>query len=144
MLLYKSLHMKNKIFKLVFTVWVIIWIFLLIREMFAKGNIREYNALLHRSLEGKRAYVTGDRLYEFLAFCNAELPEGAKYMFFGLEEDSHDKRRATYYLYPHLEAEEADFLLMFNEPILSRTGYEIISKLDDTRYILKDLKRRGR
>lgn len=136
--------MKNKIFKLIFTVWVIIWIFLLIRETFVKGSIREYDALLHRSLEGKRAYVTGGRLYEFLDFCNTNLPEGAKYMFLGLEKDSHDKRRAAYYLYPHLEAEEAEFLLVFNEPILSRAGYEIISKLDDTRYILKNSKRRGK
>lgn len=135
--------MKNKIFKLVFTAWVMIWIFLLIRETFVKGSMREYDALLHRSLEEKRAYVAGDRLYEFLTFCNANLPEGAKYMFLGLEKDSHDKRRVSYYLYPHLEAEEAEFLLVFNEPILSRDGYEIISKLDDTRYILKNLKRRG-
>jgi len=133
--------MKYKIFKSVLIIWVIIWAFLLIKEIFVKGDLRDYNALLHKSLEGKKAYVTGDRLYEFLTFCNNNLPEGAKYTFLGLKKDSHDKRRATYYLYPHLETEDADFILVFNEQLPAKDAYEIFSRLDETRCILKKKKK---
>ena len=133
--------MKYKVFKLVFTIWVILWISFLIREVFVKGGLRDYNALLNRPLEGKRSYVTGDSLYEFLVFCNDKLPEGAAYRWVKTDKADHARRRATYYLYPHMETEKADFLLIFNEPFSVRSDYEIFSKLDETRYILKKKKK---
>lgn len=130
--------MKYKVFKLVFTIWIIIWAFLLMREAFIKGSLRDYSILLNRSLEGKRSYVTGDRLYEFLVFCNDKLPEGAAYRWAKTDKVDHARRRATYYLYPRLETEEAGFILIFDEPILTEnTGFKIFSRLDDARYIMK-------
>jgi len=122
---------------LAFAIWIILWISFNVREIVYKGNLRDYNVLAHRSLDEKRAYVTGDKLYEFLVFCNNELPEEATYRWIKTDKPDHARRRATYYLYPHLETEEADFLLVFDEPFSVRSGYEIYSKLDDTRYILK-------
>jgi len=140
-----SMALRYKPFKvfvtLAFVIWTMVWISLDIREVVAKGNLRDYKVLAHRSLEGKRAYVTGDSLYEFLVFCNDKLPEGATYRWTKTDKPDHARRRATYYLYPHMEAEEADFLLVFNEPFSVRSDYEIFSKLDDTRYILKKKKK---
>jgi hypothetical protein len=133
--------MKYKIFVLVFLIWVVLWISFLTRDIFVKGGLRDYKVLAHRSLEGKRAYVTGDSLYEFLVFCNDKLPERAAYRWVKTDKADHARRRATYYLYPHLESEEADFILVFNEPFSIRPGYEIFYKLDDTRYILKKQKK---
>ena len=126
---------------LAFTIWITVWISLNIREIVIKGNLRDYKVLAHRSLEEKRAYVTGDSLYGFLVFCNDKLPRGAAYRWTKTDKADHARRRATYYLYPHMEAEEADFLLVFNEPFLIQPDYEIFSKLDDTRYILKKKKK---
>lgn len=126
---------------LAFVIWIMLWISLNVREIVSKGNLRDYNVLAHRSLEGKRAYVTGDSLYEFLVFCNDKLPEGAAYKWVKMDKADHARRRSTYYLYPHLEVEEADFLLVFNEPFSVRPGYEIFSRLDDARYILKKKKK---
>jgi len=126
---------------LVLVVWIALWISFNIREVVAKGNLRDYKILAHRSLEGKRSYVTGDRLYEFLVFCNNKLPEGATYRWTKTDKEDHNRRRTTYYLYPHLEVEDADFIFAFNEPFSVRPGYEIFSKLDDTRYILKKIKK---
>ena len=136
-----SMALRYKPFKvlitLAFVIWVTLWISLNLREIVAKGNLRDYKILAQRSLEGKRAYVTGDSLYEFLVFCNDKLPESAAYRWVKTDKPDHARRRATYYLYPHLEAEDADFILVFNEPFSVPPGYEIFSRLDGARYILK-------
>lgn len=129
--------MKNKILRLVFTIWVALWIFFVLREMFIKSNFKDYNALLHRTSEGRRAYVTGERLYEFLTFCNDKLPEGANYMWVKTDKEDLARRRSTYYLYPHLETENAQFLLVYDNPGIARDDYEFFAGLDDSRYILK-------
>lgn len=138
-ILEMALHYKPfKVFiTLVFAVWIILWISFNLREIVAKGNMRDYKVLAQMSSEGKRAYVTGNDLYEFLVFCNDKLPEGASYQWVKTDKADHARRRATYYLYPHLEKEDADFILVFNEPFSIQSDYEIFSKLDDARYILK-------
>ncbi len=129
--------MKDRILKISFAVWIILWAFFTARELFMKGALRDYKILLSRSLDGKRAYVTGDRLYEFLVFSNEKLPPTASYRLVGLEEGSIDKRRSTYYLYPHLEKPVADFVLIYDAFGISKSGYETFCELDTTRYILR-------
>lgn len=116
---------------------MILWLSFIARELFWKGHFYDYMILLSRSLEGKRSYVTGDRFYEFLIFCNKNLPPVAEYEPLGLQEDSLDKRRATYYLYPHLEKKDAEFLLVYDRPDIRKSGYELFAELDEARYILK-------
>jgi hypothetical protein len=112
--------MKNKILTAILIAWVVIWISFTARELFAKGGLNDYRRLLSRSLEGKRSYVTGDRFYEFLVFCNEHLPNGASYELAGIEEGSHDQRRAAYYLYPHMKKKDAEYLLDAGRYILKR------------------------
>ncbi len=129
--------MKNNIFKIAVGVWVILWAWFLIRELFVKDNIDTYGALLQRSLEGKRSYVTGDRLYEFLTFCGNKMPEGSSYKIAGLEDGSLDKRRAAYYLYPDLEGNDPAYILVYDHPSAVYKGYDLLTRLDAQRYILK-------
>ncbi len=82
-----------------------------VRELFIKNNIRDYEALISRTLEGKHAYVTGDKLYGFLSHCKEIMPEIAKYKFVNIEEGSLDRRRAVYYLYPRVEGKDPDFII---------------------------------
>ena len=128
--------MKKKILAGLFAVWVALWIAFTARELFRKGYFYDYKELLTRSLEGKRSYVSEDRFYEFLVFCNSRLPKLAGYRLLGVEPVSHAKRRAAYYLYPHLEEDDAKFLLVYDEPEAPEEGYEIFARLDDARYIL--------
>ena len=114
-----------------------LWAFFIARELFRKGYFYDYRVLSQRSLDGKRSYVTGDRFYEFLMFCNKGLPQGAAFSFAGVEKDSIDIRRAAYYLYPHLQGLESEFVLVYDEPNVNRTGYGVYAKLDEQRYILK-------
>lgn len=129
--------MKYKILKIAFLVWMILWIWFVIRDLFLKDNINSYRVLITRSLEGKHSYVTGDRLYEFLAFSTGSLPAGASYNFTGIEPDSIENRRAVYYLYPLIQQENPDYILVYGRPGFEEEGYALAAKMDESRYILK-------
>ena len=129
--------MRYKILKIIFLVWVVLWAWFVIRDLFLKANIHDYRFLFGRSLEGKHSYVTGDRLYEFLTFSAAQLPPGSSYSFVGLEPESIENRRAVYYLYPNLEKEDPDYILVYDSPGFKKEKYDLAIKLDESRYIFK-------
>lgn len=103
--------MIYKILKIVFMVWIALWIMFFARELFIKNNIRDYMALSARDLEGKHAYVMGDKLYGFLAHCKDSLPVNATYNIVGIDEGSIERRRAVYYLYPNIENDNPEFII---------------------------------
>lgn len=113
------------------------WVGFSMRELFGKGQFKEYVKLAGLSLEGKHSHITGKELYELVALANGMLPERASYKLIGLEEGSLEKRRAAYYLYPAVESEDADYLLIYNTPGFTAKGYSEIKRLDDSRVILK-------
>ena len=98
--------------------------------------MRDYRALFSMPLEGKRAYITGKKLYEFIDFSNARLPGNASYRLMGVEDGSLDQRRAIYYLYPHIQKDNADFLLVFKGAHDIEGRYRIFAELDSERRIL--------
>jgi len=106
--------MKRKIFFLAFIVWVILWISFTARELFLKGQLTDYKTLLSLSLEGKHAHVTGLELYEIITRANRQLAPGGSYKLSGVKDNSLDKRRAVYYLYPHIEKEKPDLVLFYD------------------------------
>ncbi|MFH1190136.1 MAG: hypothetical protein V1682_05530 [Candidatus Omnitrophota bacterium] len=103
--------MKYKILKIMFAAWVALWAGFLARELFVKNNIRDYKALLSRTLEGTRAYVTGDRLYGFLTYCKSKMSGRSTYKIVGLDEGALESRRAVYYLYPNVRSSDPDYVI---------------------------------
>ena len=99
------------ILRIIFIVWIALWIGFLARELFVKNNIRDYKTLLTRTLEGKHAYVTGDRLYEFLTYCKTQMPERSAYNIIGMDEGALESRRAVYYLYPNVSSTDPNFII---------------------------------
>ena len=132
--------MKRTIFGIAFGIWVTLWVLFIARELFRKGYYYDYKVLSSRSLEGKRSYVTGDRLYEFLIFSKDQLPYHSSFGLVGVKEDSIDRRRASYYLYPHMERDDPEFLLVYEAIMANRAGYTRFAELDSERYILRKLK----
>jgi hypothetical protein len=137
--------MRDIILKLTFAVWVVLWVSFTAREIFLKGAFRDYKILLSRTLDGKRAYVTGDKFYEFLSFCGRKMPEGAAYSLAGMErgpgkeniDPSFLQRKAAYYLYPRLPKEDAEYILVYEEKGVNRDGYYKHAAFDDNSFILK-------
>ncbi len=133
--------MIYRILKIAFVVWVALWVGFGIRELFMKGAISEYKTLLSQPLEGKRSHLTGTRLYELIAFANKKMPFDATYQLIGIDKNSIDVRRAAYYLYPHLEKDDPDFLILFDKNAdTGYAGYDIFERLDSVRCILKKRK----
>jgi hypothetical protein len=84
--------------------------------------------------------VTGDRLYDFIIFCINSIPADASYQIVGFTDDSVENRYAVYYLYPHLEKPDPDFILFFDytgQPEALTSGYDRYASLDKDRYIMK-------
>ena len=113
--------MKYNIIKIIFVVWVALWIGFFARELFVKSNLNDYVTLLSRTLEGKRAYVTGDKLYSFLTYCKNGMPRGATYKIIGMDGGAIESRRAVYYLYPSVSNDNPDFIIDMAQYTLKRT-----------------------
>ena len=129
-----NIRQKN-LFLLIFAAWVIIWLNFFIRDMTKDKYFKDYKILLSRDAIGKASYTYGDRLFEFLKFCNSTLPDGALYDAVGIEDI--DSRRAVYYLYPRMSKEPGDYILVFDKPGYVHTGYSRFKELDSSRFILK-------
>lgn len=112
--------MKSILLKILLIVWVVLWAIFFIRELFVKNNARDYAALLSRTLEGKHAYVTGDKLYSFLLRCKKDMPDMAAYKIIGIDEGAIERRRAVYYLYPAIESDKPDFIVDVAQYTLKR------------------------
>jgi len=131
---------RRIVVRIILAAWVIIWAIFLVRPLFKKDLIRDYSNLSRLSAEGKRAYVTGPKLYEFIGVCNQSMPKPSSYEVIGIEKDSLEHRRLRYYLYPNVEKKEPAFLLVYGIKDYERKGYKIFKILDLERYILRRVK----
>lgn len=132
--------MKYRILKILLAVWVALWIVFIAKELFVKGALGEYRNLLARPLEGKHSYITGEVLYSFLDICMRAVPEKAAYKLVGLEKGSLEQRRAAYYLYPRIESDHPEFILLYKTPNASYPDYEVVARMNATSCVLKKVK----
>ena len=100
-----------KFWKLVFAIWVFLWIFFLIRGLY-KGEFEEYKALLGRDAKARRAYIMGEDLYGFMQFSLANVPKGAAFCLEGALTPI-DRYRLIYYLYPRIESKDPAYILCY-------------------------------
>lgn len=132
------LNMTGKLLtRSILIIWIAVWAIFLVRPYFKKGLFNDYRALLGLSLEGKRGYVTGEGLYDFIKFCNDAISAPATYNIIGLEEDPLGSRRAIYYLYPKIETPEPRFLFVYGVKNFSKESYSLFKSLSPDKYILK-------
>lgn len=133
---------KTIIVRAVFAIWIILWVNFILRDLFGKGYFCDYMALIKRDTEGKTSYVYGDYLYPLLKFSKQKLPVGSTYKFIDDEEYSINYRRAVYYLYPLLQSDKPNYILVYNTSYRKK-GYTIFAELDSNRYILKRTKNKN-
>ena len=130
----------NKIFKIIVAVWVAVAIFFTVRGFIRekdKSTFRDYVTLARADWEGKRVFVFGKDLYEFARFCKLNLPEGAGYEIIGISEDSIDMPRLIYYLYPYIETDDPDFILIYKKPGFFIKGTHPYASLNKGSFILR-------
>lgn len=127
----------NKILKFIIFIWIILWLLFIIRPLFKQKYLEQYIKLIGKPLEERRAYVYKEELYDFLKFCQIHIPLGSTYKLVGLKEDSVDKVRAVYYLYPNIiNLLEPQFILVFNLKNYREPAYRIYTLMNEANYIL--------
>lgn len=124
------------IFRIVFLSWVAIWLLFLVRGLL-KGESRDYKNLFGKSLEKKRAYVTGKEFYEFILFCKKIIPENSDYTVEANYDTTMDYFRFAYYIYPSLRNLDNPRYIACYKVKFAKEGYERIVSLSDDKYILK-------
>lgn len=112
--------MGRKIGKVIFAIWVFLWIFFLARG-FAKGGLEKYIMFFCSARDEKYSYILGKDLNGFLNLCRDRIPENGTYKIEGTL-DEHNRFRLVYYLYPRKENRDPDYLLDI-EPGISK--YEL-------------------
>ena len=131
---------KKLIVRIVLIIWVIIWAVFLVRPFFKKSLIKEYSVLLKLPIEAKRAYVLGEDLHRFVAFCSDSITGRFSYKVVGLDEDSIECRRIKYYLYPSVTSKEQDFILVYKTSNFSQKGYRPFKFLNPETFILERIR----
>ena len=125
--------------QIVFIAWTAIWLLFLIRGL-VKGEANDYRNLLGKSLEEKRAYVSGEEFYEFILFCGKIIPENSDYKVQANYDESMDYFRFAYYIYPSMRNLDNPEYIACYKVKFSEKGYRRAASLSEDKYILK---RRG-
>lgn len=126
--------------KVVFLVWVAIWLLFLVRGL-AKGELRDYKNLFGMTLEEKSAYVTGEEFYEFISFCNKVIPGDSDYKVEANYDRSLDYFSFAYYIYPSLRNLYNPEYIACYKTKFAKKGYRSIASLSNDKYILRKVKR---
>lgn len=124
------------LFRIVFVIWVFMWLLFLVRGLI-KVEIKDYRNLLGKTLEEKRAYVTGKEFYEFILFCEKVIPENATFSVEAKYDDSMDYFRFPYYLYPAMRDRDNPAYIACYKVKFSKAGYSLADSLTSNKYILK-------
>jgi len=102
--------MKNIVIILL-VIWCVLWVHFIARDLYGKGNLKDYKILIKCNAEEKRGFVYGRRFFEFLKFAKKQMPKNARFELVGFKEHAIDGRRAMYYLYPRLRAKNPEYIL---------------------------------
>ena len=135
--LRKMIMFKGKtLIYLILSVWIILSVNFILRDLYKKGDLRDYEELIFASAEEKHAITYGRNFFEFLEFAKKNIPEDACYNFSGVKEFSLDQRRGAYYMYPAVSADYPDYILVYGNAA-DTNGFSLFKSLDKTRFILK-------
>ncbi len=130
---------SKKLFRIVFITWVAMWLLFLVRGL-VKGEAGDYSNLFGKTLEEKRAYVTGEEFYKFILFCKEVIPEDSDYTVEADYDATMDYFRFAYYMYPALrDLDDSEYIVCYKVKF-AKEGYRIVSSLSDDRYVLKKWK----
>lgn len=133
------MKLSKAVFVIIGAIWIIIWLNFLGRDLFKKGGLKDYARLLKMNTEERRAFAYGDTLYGLLRLVKKSIPNGSAYRFVDNEEYSISYRRAVYYLYPLLQSDKADYIVVYGRPDYKEKGYAFFAGFDKDNFILKKM-----
>ncbi len=126
---------KDRFFKVIIIIWMVLWVFFLVRED-KDGQYQTLNSLYRSIGEEKIKVLYGSDMYDFLAYCRGEIPGGSSFEIIGIEEFSIDQVRARYFLWPLINKEgEADFKIVFAVKAPKIPGFRMFREYGGKGYI---------
>jgi putative flippase GtrA len=128
----------NRALKKLFIFVIAVWFVLELSSLYTDWlNLRNDLPLFGQELEQKRAMVNTGDFYPFIRFCEEKLPAGAAYDM--RIPAMYNDVKAIYYLYPHENTTEADYLVVYDkevEPDVRRV-YEPFAVFRPNAFIMK-------
>ena len=125
----------------ILAVWVALWLAFFIRGL-VKTEFKEYSDLWGKTLEEKRAIVTGREFYEFIKFCETAMPPDADFKLVAQYDRDMDYFRFPYYVYPMMRNLYCSEYIVCYKTRFEKRGYERIASLSGHKYILRRIKAR--
>lgn len=114
---------RKAVFKIIFIMWIVVWVFFLARED-KDGQYASLISSYKADYAGKLKILLGEELYGFIDFCLKELPENSTYRLEGFEKFSIFEVRARYLLYPLKQIEtRPDYVICFGRSPDNIPGY---------------------
>ena len=127
----------SRLLKICLAVWLALWVVFFLREN-KDGEYKEFFDLTGKGLEEKRAYLLGEDFYDFLKFCQENVPPEARYKFAGLKPFAIEEVRAIYYLAPRKAVEEDyDYIFVYGEGVTPEKDFKKSAQMKSGAYILK-------
>lgn len=112
------------------------WLLFFVRGI-VKAEWKDYKNLFGKTLEEKEAYVSGREFFDFIGFCEKEIPENFTYSVEANYDQTMDYFRFAYYIYPvKRNMDNPDYIVCYKTRF-AKAGYAKAAALSDDKYILK-------
>jgi putative flippase GtrA len=131
----------NRAVKKIFISVLVLWAALELSSLYSDWlNLRNDLPLFAKNIEEKRTLANTGDFYPFIQFCQAKLPLGVPFDM--RIPPIYNDIKAIYYLYPHMNTTEADYLIVYDQPLEPelRGRYEPVAVFRPNALILKKVK----
>jgi hypothetical protein len=128
----------KKLLGLCLAVWLVLWAVFFFAEN-KKGEYREFFTLAGKDLEAKRVYFMGQDFFDFVKFCQKNVPADASYRFVGMRLYPVEAVRAVYYLWPLKAVEESnEYYFVYGDfELPDMAGFRKVAEFKEKAYIMK-------
>jgi hypothetical protein len=132
---------KHLVFKIILSVWLILWVLFLIRED-KEGQYRSLAFMYTHGREEGMRHLYGEGLYDLAVYCAKNMREGSTYNMTGFAKFSIEEVRARYLLWPLRRVDrDADYIVMRGME-KEMPGYELSGKAGDgTLWVKRSVRR---
>ena len=124
--------------RFILALWIPGWVFFLVWPLRKDAaRFADTFRLVRADTEARQASAYGEEFHAFLRFCKDTLPAGSTFRLVGIDYASIEKVRAFYFLYPSLVAEQAQFILVYQNPTYREDNTHAYAHLNEGSFILK-------
>ena len=131
----------NRAVKKLLVCVLVLWAALELSSLYSDWlNLQNDLPLFGKNIEEKRTLVNSGDFDPFVQFCQAKLPPGVPFDM--RIPPIYNDIKAIYYLYPHVNTTEADYLIVYDQPLEPelRGRYEPVAVFRPNAMVLKKVK----